>query len=145
MTLRRAIPLLGCLLLAAAQADERRHSDADTSRHGPPPAKPTGPARLLPQGARPPAQGRTLLEDVDPAVRQYWSDKCVQQRARGWGNTGDCNHPAYSGGYYGTAPLVVPYGPPNPAYPDRGHPSAPYARSGPSVGAPRVRADTAPR
>jgi hypothetical protein len=41
----------------------------------------------------------TAAERRDPAVRQYWSDRCVQQRARGWGQTADCDNPAYSGGY----------------------------------------------
>jgi len=40
----------------------------------------------------------------------YWSKKCIRQRRSSLGSlghTGDCDHPAYSGGYY-------PYGPPPP-------------------------------
>jgi len=114
------IPLLACLLLATGQADERRLSGEDTARHptsralpsmpAPAPSMPSPAPSLRFQSPSSPAHDRTLLEDIDPAVRQYWSDKCVQQRARGWGYTGDCNHPAYSGGYYGPAPMVVPDG-----------------------------------
>lgn len=110
--------LLTLALSTSVQADERRQAGEDTARH---PALTEHPA--APRGGmQAPAPGRlptpavrggepTLLEDIDPAVRQYWSGKCTQQRARGWGHTGDCKHPAYSGGYYGPAPLVVvPYG-----------------------------------
>ncbi len=124
-----ASALLLCLLLAPAQADERRQSGTDTGRHVAPRAAPSAPAsaqRLRRQSVRRSVDDRTLLEDIDPAVRQYWSQKCVQQRARGWGHTGDCNHPAYSGGYDGRAPLVVPYDPRGRGYPSRIHPEGPY-------------------
>jgi hypothetical protein len=97
-------------VVPATLADERRHSGADTERHPARTVSPKTPAshgdqRLLTPSVR--GRERTLLEEVDPAVRQYWSDKCVQQRARGWGHTGDCNHPAYSGNYYRQPPIIV--------------------------------------
>lgn len=115
-----AVLVLG-LLPSLAEADERRRSGTDTSRHPPggmarsterqPAHERTG-ERLVMPSVR--GQGATMMERVDPAVRQYWSSKCVQQRARGWGHTGDCNHPAYSGSGYGAAPVVVPYAVPVP-------------------------------
>jgi len=105
--------LLSCLPPAVLSAAERRQSGEDTARHATQGAQPgSGPPqgsseRLVTPSAR--APGPTLMEAVDPAVRQYWSNKCVQQRARGWGHTDDCNHPAYSGSGYGRAPVVVPY------------------------------------
>jgi hypothetical protein len=37
---------------------------------------------------------------IDPAVEQFWSDRCVQQRRdRNRPHTKDCDNPAYSGGY----------------------------------------------
>ncbi|WP_200236413.1 hypothetical protein [Thiohalocapsa halophila] len=118
---------LSCLPPAVLSAAERRQSGEDTARHAPQGAsagsagsRGSG-ARLVTPSARAPRP--TLMEAVDPAVRQYWSNKCVQQRARGWGHTGDCNHPAYSGSGYGRAPVVVPY--PVPVQPEprrrRGH------------------------
>ncbi|HBG96928.1 MAG TPA: hypothetical protein DDY14_16735 [Chromatiaceae bacterium] len=38
------------------------------------------------------------LPPTDPALRQYWSNRCMQQPVRGWGHTGDCESPAYHGG-----------------------------------------------
>jgi len=82
--------------LTPIQADERRRSGTDTARHpstgrdgdtdhrvGADSIRGVPPVRRMP---------------IDPAVEQYWSNKCVQQRARGWGNTGDCDSPAYTGG-----------------------------------------------
>jgi len=100
----QTLPVLRLMLLAAllfgagaAAADERRHSGEDTSRH---------PRRDDGQAYRPPPRlsaGRRSYDDPlvgsSPAERQYWSDRCVQQRARGWGSTGDCDSPAYTGGY----------------------------------------------
>jgi hypothetical protein len=126
-------------LAAAAQAQERRQSGGDTARH---PARPalSAPADSGQQAGGPhraptsAVRGRqpTLLEALDPAVRQYWSDKCVQQRARGWGQTGDCNHPAYSGDSYGTPRVIVvpqPY-PVDRAPRGRGHLNMPPPRPG---------------
>ncbi|MGB5831281.1 MAG: hypothetical protein WBG92_04730 [Thiohalocapsa sp.] len=89
------IAVLAWLLLGAvfAQGDERRQSDRDTGRH---PTVDGGPDRtrgVTIQGPSAPAR-----EPRDPAVRQYWSGKCLQQRARGWGHSGDCESPAYHGG-----------------------------------------------
>lgn len=119
--------LLSCLPPTVLSAAERRQSGEDTARHATQSAEPGSGGRqragerLVTPSARVP--GPTLMEAVDPAVRQYWSDKCVQQRARGWGHIGDCNHPAYAGSGYGIAPVVVPY--PVPVGPEprrrRGH------------------------
>jgi len=38
---------------------------------------------------------------VDPAVEQFWSDRCVQQRRDRRPHTKDCDNPAYTGGYRG--------------------------------------------
>lgn len=36
---------------------------------------------------------------MDPAVEQFWSDRCVQQRRdRSRPHTKDCDNPAYTGG-----------------------------------------------
>ena len=43
----------------------------------------------------------------------YWSRKCIRQRSSSLAplvHTRDCDHPAYSGGYYPT-PYPAPYGP----------------------------------
>jgi hypothetical protein len=88
--------LLSLLALPSAQADERRLSGGDTQRQSVVerrefPAPPQVTERI---GA---SSGSTPVP-TDPAVRQYWSDRCVQQRARGWGHTGDCESPVYHGG-----------------------------------------------
>jgi hypothetical protein len=114
--LHTTLRCLSCMLLllsADMPADERRHAGHDSARHGvaADPAHrpaPAAPSRF--SGGAAPA--RTLQEQIDPAVRHYWSERCVQQRARGWGHTGDCKHPPYSGAGYGAAPvIVVPYAP----------------------------------
>ena len=118
---RRLVACLfgACLLPAAVQADERRQSGTDTARQSARSAPLTSPS----SGIGTVYEGRTLQEQIDPAVRQYWSDKCVQQRARGWGHTGDCRHPAYSGA--GSPPVIlVPYG-----YPTSPYANEPRARS----------------
>ena len=119
--------LLSCLPPAVLSAAERRQSGEDTARHAAQGVEHAGKRRygsgerLVTPSAR--APGPTVMEAIDPAVRQYWSNKCLQQRARGWGHTGDCNHPAYSGSGYGAAQVVVPY--PVPVQPEprrrRGH------------------------
>lgn len=81
------------------QADERRRSGTDTARHRDGTVdqltgQTTGLGRIRSAPAR-------IIVPADPAVRRYWSDKCVQQRARGWGHSGDCEHPTYHGGYGG--------------------------------------------
>lgn len=91
--------LVGLVLLVSGVtvADERRKGGTDTQRH-PSKASRTLTDRHPPKALRSDGDGQTRLERVDPAVRQYWSDRCVQQRARGWGQTGDCDSPAYTGG-----------------------------------------------
>lgn len=43
---------------------------------------------------------------IDPAVEQFWSDRCVQQRRdRSRPHTKDCDNPAYTGGYRGREPF----------------------------------------
>jgi hypothetical protein len=83
-------------MLTSVQADERRRSGSDTARH--PTIGRDGGAdhRVGADSIRgtPPVRG----VPVEPALEQYWSNKCVQQRARGWGHTGDCDSPAYTGG-----------------------------------------------
>lgn len=91
-----------CLWLPPVLADERRLSNGDTARRS------AGQARDLPAHPRDltDSRVRNRIEansggtpvPANPAVRQYWSDRCVQQRARGWGHTGDCESPAYHGG-----------------------------------------------
>jgi hypothetical protein len=82
--------------LTSVQADERRRSGTDTARHPSIGRDGGDDHRAGADSIRgtPPVRGVT----VDPAVQQYWSNKCVQQRARGWGQTGDCDSPAYTGG-----------------------------------------------
>ncbi len=117
----RCLLLLSLLSSVGAAADERRQSTRDTSRDSVPTGQSVSPKRDAATGRLSVgAPQRTLQEEIDPAVRQYWSSKCVQQRERGWGHTGDCTHPAYSGSGYGAAPIVVvPYGYP-PQQRDRG-------------------------
>jgi hypothetical protein len=90
------LSLLSLSSLPPAQADEHRLSGGDTARQSAAqsrglPAQPKVTNRI---GA---SSGSTPVP-ADPAERQYWSDRCVQQRARGWGHTGDCESPAYHGG-----------------------------------------------
>jgi len=89
--------VITCLLmsLAPAQADERRRSGTDTARH--PSIADDGGADHRAGAVR--SRGAPFARGVpvDPAKEQFWSDKCVQQRARGWGHTGDCDSPAYTG------------------------------------------------
>ena len=108
------VTLLSMLaLIVQLQAGERSSGSSDTSRrtssgHG----HATDDQRYLSGGRADP----TLQEQVDPAVRQFWSDKCVNQRASGRSHSMDCDHPAYSGGGYG---WVDPYRYPRyrPSYP----------------------------
>ncbi len=66
----------------------------------------------------------TRAERLDPAVRQFWSERCVRQRRFGLPHTRDCDNPAYSGGGFGY-PVMRPYG---------GH----GPRPGPSHGGPII-------
>lgn len=92
--------LCGLLLLAfaSANADERRKGGTDTKRH---PSRPSAALNAPRQSnvfqLQP--RGEPGLKRTDPAARQYWSDKCLQQRERGWGHTPDCDSPAYTGGH----------------------------------------------
>ncbi len=63
----------------------------------------------------------TPAEQWDPAVRQFWSERCVRQRRFGLPHTRDCDNPAYSGGGFGY-PVMRPYGGhgPRPGPPRRG-------------------------
>jgi hypothetical protein len=80
---------------ALASAEPRNSGHGDRSRH---PEEATEPP---PTGfgavTRP---DRTAAERVDPAIRRFWSDRCVNQRRHGLPHTGDCDNPAYSGGAY---------------------------------------------
>ena len=107
-------------LSATPGAEERNRSGKDTSRHGPrePPRSSIGAGDVRLQSRPGASYGLTEAERRDPAVRQYWSSKCVQQRSRGWGHSGDCESPAYTGGgigssypsYYGYPPRYpTPY------------------------------------
>jgi hypothetical protein len=92
--------------LTSVQADERRRSGTDTARH-PSIVRDGGTDDRVGAGSNRGAPPMRRVP-VDPAVEQYWSNKCLQQRARGWGHTGDCDSPAYTGGgrdlYRGSAP-----------------------------------------
>jgi len=100
-------------LIFQVQAGERSAGSSDTSRRTSSGHRhPTEEQRHFSGGSA----DATLQEQVDPAVRQFWSDRCVNQRASGRSHSGDCNHPAYSGAGYG---WVDPYRYPEyrPVYP----------------------------
>jgi hypothetical protein len=110
------LAVLGSLLVAtvSVSADPRDSGGSDTSRHH----GREGQAQGLGLDARP-LPDRTPAGRLDPAVRQFWSERCLNQRRFGLPHTGDCDHPAYSGGGYG-AP-----------YPDGGYgPQGGYGRRG---------------
>lgn len=88
------IPLIS--LPASSQADERRRSGTDTDRHSSVDRHDRSDHRSGAGAVRGAWSDKTAPRD--PAVEYYWSNKCVQQRARGWGHTGDCDSPAYTGG-----------------------------------------------
>ena len=110
---------LGLTLLPAlmAIADERRTGGNDTARHPAPAEMPeAGAASAIDengiQDRRHKRRPRTGTRGVDPAVQQFWSERCVQQRRAGLPHSKDCDNPAYTGG----AALVRP------------HPFRPYGR-----------------
>lgn len=76
--------LLICLLLissvSVSAGSERTHGRGDTSR---------GHSSFGSPSAAP--------EPRDPAVRQYWSDQCRQERDFGMIQSPNCRHPAYIG------------------------------------------------
>ncbi|MEA3276512.1 MAG: hypothetical protein U9Q81_14730 [Pseudomonadota bacterium] len=84
------------VLAAASAAGERYHGRGDTSRQGGGEKE----VELTPGYGVAPRRGRVPAEELDPAVKQFWSDRCVNQRRFGRSHTGDCDHPAYSGGGY---------------------------------------------
>jgi hypothetical protein len=47
-----------------------------------------------------------VVPTPDPAVENFWSDRCVEQRRYGRSHTKDCDNPAYTGGGY---PYADPY------------------------------------
>lgn len=66
---------------------------------------------------------RRPIGTIDPAVQQFWSERCVQQRRYGLPHTKDCDNPAYTGGS-----AHRPYRPYRPSY---GYPPhRPYWREG---------------
>lgn len=61
------------------------------------------------------AAGPALGESrrIDPAVEQFWSDRCVQQRRdRSRPHTKDCDNPAYTGGAHARDPYRHHQSPP---------------------------------
>ena len=93
------------LVFGPVSADPRERGAGDTDRH------PDRTERPEPRHSAVPDRGRTRAERVDPAVRQFWSDRCVNQRRFGTPHTGDCDNPAYSGGGYGRGYGYPPYPP----------------------------------
>lgn len=86
--------LLSPVLAGSAAADAYRGT-WDSAPYGRPLADPGRPLARSPYSGS--ERGGTVLERIDPAVRQYWSDKCVRERAAGRQQPRDCYHPAYSG------------------------------------------------
>lgn len=74
--------LLISATVSSLQAGERSRPSGDTSR-----------GRI---GASAPAP-----QHPDPAVEQYWSDRCVREREFGYTSSANCRHPAYNGSGYG--------------------------------------------
>jgi hypothetical protein len=109
-----ALALLMPVLLVASlvSAEPRESGRGDSSRH--PEAEME---RSTPRFDHRPDRGINRAESLDPAVRQFWSERCVRQRRFGLPHTGDCDHPAYSGSGYGGGygyrryPGYKPYGP----------------------------------
>lgn len=114
---KRIVGTLALLLLAstpAAWSDTGRSYGADdTSRH----ASSADTRRRAEDGAvRPDAAlaigiGQRGTADKQPKYG-YGSAKCIRQRRSSfspWNHSKDCDHPAYSGGYYPT-PYLSPYG-----------------------------------
>lgn len=120
------------------QADERSPGSSDTSRRGSQEHRhPTDKRGGLSAGI----PDRTLQEQVDPAIRQFWTDRCVDQRAASQSHTRDCDNPAYSGGGYGWGD---PYSYPGyrPSYP--GGNTVIINRGGTVVMPPQYRGGTPP-
>jgi hypothetical protein len=90
------ILMLGLLVAGLVSAEPRERGRGESARH---PERDE--ERMLRQPKPLPGRGVTRAERVDPAVRHFWSDRCVRQRRFGLPHTGDCDHPAYSGGGYG--------------------------------------------
>ncbi len=90
--------LIGLVATAPmAGADERAHPRGETRRHS------------TESGQQPQSAGAGLVDrdhgtisgaPADPGLHPFWSERCVEQRARGWGHTGDCDNPAYTGERY---------------------------------------------
>lgn len=77
--------LLISAVFSSLQAGERTRPSGDSSR-----------GRI---GASAPAP-----QHPDPAVNQYWSDRCVREREFGYTSSANCRHPAYNGSGYGFGP-----------------------------------------
>ena len=84
----------------ASRAGPRDHGTGDTSRH----PRDTGQPAAIPVRPRGGDRGVTHAERVDPAVRQFWSDRCVDQRRYGLSHSRDCDNPAYTGGTWYRSP-----------------------------------------
>lgn len=111
---------LGLTLLPALVAlpDERRTSGSDTARRAAPAEMPEQEAAAASVIGEDGIQDRwhkpgprTGTRGIDPAVQQFWSERCVQQRRAGLPHTKDCDNPAYTGGAAPARPYPYrPYG-----------------------------------
>lgn len=86
-------------------AGQREHGRTDSSRH-PEVREERAMSSFSGGGDR----DLTLMERVDPAVKHYWSDRCVDQRRFGGRHSRDCDNPAYTGGTGHRGPYYGPYG-----------------------------------
>jgi hypothetical protein len=102
--------LLSILVLGAGQAsaEPRGSGRGETARHPQHEVEVPDQDRDYPRH-RDRDRDLSRAERLDPAVRQFWSERCVRQRRFGLPHTRDCDNPAYSGGGFGY-PVMRPYG-----------------------------------
>lgn len=112
LNLTLAPTLLALTLIFAAGpvcAEPRVRGGDDTARHGGASGETVPKAEeWSPRPRRPSGSGT-----IDPAVQQFWSERCVQQRRYGLPHTKDCDNPAYTGGGGAYRPYRPPHGYPS--------------------------------
>ena len=126
--------IFALILFAPTQAiwpdATRSYGNSDVSRH----SSSVNSQRRSSEGHGPPGgSNRTIGSGHHRPVPRppeygYWSRKCIKQRGSSltpWNHSKDCDHPAYSGGYY-PGNFAPPYGYGRPViiinnYDTRGH------------------------